>query len=335
MNINKIVLFFFGALLLLTGILLFFNAPPLNMHSDIFPIEKGETLRQISVRLKEKNLIRNNLFLVYLAIAERKQNVQIGNYKIYKGMTSREILKKFLRGDILRRKITIPEGYNLYEIAAKLEENSITSAGDFLEFAFDREFLHSIGITYQSAEGLLFPDTYSFAESQDARDVIIIMHKQYIKIIDSLDFKKQKKLKLDVYEIINLASLIEKEARIPEERKYISAVFHNRLKLKIPLGCDPTVRYAVKKFKNRLSYDDLKYDSPYNTYLHSGLPPTPICSPGRDSIAAALNPVKTGYLYFVSRNDGSHFFSKTLAEHNKAVDFYQKGIDNGFIDKQK
>jgi UPF0755 protein len=335
MSFKKIFLFMFGSLLILAGLFFYFNSPPLKMRSDTFLIERGESLSHVAVRLKEKSLISNKFFFVYLAAAEGRRNIITGNYKIYRGMTSREIINIFSRGDILRRKITIPEGYNLYEIAARLEENAITDKDDFMQFAFDREYLQSIGISSQSAEGLLFPDTYTFAENQDARDVIIIMHKQFLSVAKSLNYKNIKKLKLNMYDIINLASLIEKEARIPGERKYISAVFHNRLKRKIPLGCDPTVRYAVKNFNERLTYEDLKYESLYNTYLHTGLPPTPICSPGKDSILAAMNPVKTDYLYFVSRNDGSHYFSKTLKEHNGAVEFYQKGINNGFIDRQK
>jgi UPF0755 protein len=335
MNFKKIIVFISGSLLILAGIFLYFNSPPLHMRSDTFLIEKGESLNHVAGRLKEKSLISNDIFFVYLAILEGRQNVITGNYKIYRGMTSREIIKKFSRGDILRRKVTIPEGYNLYEIAAKLDENAITDADDFLEHAFDQEYLKSIGINIQSPEGMLFPDTYTFTENQDARDVILIMHKQFLSIIKSLNYKNAKKLKLSRYDIINLASLIEKEAQVSGERKYISAVFHNRLKQRIPLGCDPTVRYAVKNFNGRLTYGDLKYESPYNTYLHYGLPPTPICSPGKDSIVAALNPAKSDYLYFVSRNNGSHYFSKTLKEHNSAVEFYQKGIDNGFIDRQK
>ena len=144
-----------------------------------------------------------------------------------------------------------------------------------------------------------------------------------------------KKLNLNSDTLINLASLIEKEAKLPSERNLISAVFHNRLKRGIALYCDPTVRYAVKKFKGRITYSDLKTDSPFNTYKYRGLPPTPICSPGKESIIAALNPAKSSYLYFVARDDGSHYFSKTLKEHNRAVDYYQKGINNGFVDSQK
>ncbi len=153
-------------------------------------------------------------------------------------------------------------------------------------------------------------------------------------ILNSIDLSNLGKLNLSTKQLLILSSIIEKEAKIPSERVLISAVFHNRLKRGIPLYSDPTIRYALKKFKGRIRYKDLKYDSPYNTRIYKGLTPTPICSSGKDSTIAALNPAKSDFLYFVARNDGSHYFSKTLKLHNKAVDYYQKGIGNGFIDNQ-
>ena len=334
MNFIKNILLAAGIILIVAGLLMYLNTPPSGMQDRAFLVAKGESLSHVASRLKQENLIKHEKFFVYLALTEGKSAIQAGKYKIYGGMSSRDIIRKLSAGDILRRKVTIPEGFNLYEIAQRLEDNNIADADEFLEYSFDSIFLKSIGINYESAEGLLFPDTYTFAEGQDARDIIIIMHNNLKKIIASVNWQNLDKYRLNRYELIKLASLIEKEARVQHERKHISAVFHNRLKKRMKLDCDPTVRYAVKKFKAGLTYSDLKYDSPYNTYLYSGLPPTPICSPGKQSILAALNPVKSGYLFFVARNDGSHYFSKTLREHNKAVDFYQKGINNGFIDRQ-
>jgi UPF0755 protein len=335
MKFIKKLLLSAGIVLIAAGFLFFLNSPPRNMQDDSFLVEKGESLSHAASRLKEKNLINNEKFFVYFALLEGRSNILAGKYKIYSGMTTRAIGKKLSSGDIIRHKVTIPEGFNLYETAQRLDETGIVTANDLLEYAFDRVFLSSIGIDGESAEGLLFPDTYSFAEAQDARDIIIIMHNNFKSIIKSVNLKNLDKYHFNIYELINLASLIEKEARIETERKYISAAFHNRMDKRMKLDCDSTIRYGLRKFRDRLTYNDLKYDSPYNTYLHSGLPPTPICSPGKNSILAALNPAKSGYLFFVARNDGSHYFSKTLTEHNKAVDFYQKGINNGFIDKQK
>jgi UPF0755 protein len=160
------------------------------------------------------------------------------------------------------------------------------------------------------------------------------MHRRLLREISGIDEAKGMN-RGRIKELLTLASLIEKEASIPAERKLVSSVFHNRMKRGMRLDCDPTVRYAVKNFDRPLTYRDLASDSPFNTYRHRGLPPTPICSPGREALLAALRPAKTDYLFFVARNDGSHYFSTSLREHNRAVDYYQKGINNGFRDKQR
>lgn len=332
--VKKIIILSTGVIFILSGIFFLLNSPPEYMGDEIIYIKKGESISSTAAYLKGKNLIRSSIFFKFLAVSQ-SANIIIGKYKIFKGMSSNEILKRLSKGDVLKREVTIPEGFNLYETGERLSDNSICGYNDFIKYAFDRDFLTSTGIFSSSAEGFLYPDTYIFAEGKNAGDIIIIMHNRMKEVLDSIDLSNLKSLNLNIDKLINLASLIEKEAKLPEERKYISAVFHNRLKRDIALYCDPTVRYAVKKFKGRITYNDLKVDSPFNTYRYKGLPPTPICSPGKDSIVAALNPAETNYLYFVAREDGSHYFSKTLKEHNRAVEFYQKGIDNGFIDDQE
>lgn len=172
-------------------------------------------------------------------------------------------------------------------------------------------------------------------EESDARYIIKIMNERLKHILNDIDLSGLNKLKLNMHELLTFASLIEKEAKIPSERKYISAVFHNRRRFGMKMDCDPTVRYAVKKFTGAIYRKDLESESPYNTYVHYGLPPTPISSIGMDSIISALNPAPVDFLFFVARNNGSHYFSRTLKEHYRAVDYYQKGIKNGFIDKQR
>ena len=331
---KKIIISLIGLILIISGTLYWLNSPPDLAREEKIFINKGDSVGSTARLLKEKNLIKNSDFFKFLAIIQRAGVID-GRYKIFKGMTSNEILRRLSRGDILKRKVTIPEGYNIYEIAERLSKEEITGYDDFIRFSFDKDFLLSIGIGSSSAEGYLYPDTYILAEGKDSRDIIIIMHNRLKKVLESIDISNLQKLNLTADKLLNLASLIEKEAKFASERELISAVFHNRLRNGIALYCDPTVRYAVKKFDGRITYRDLQIDSPYNTYKHKDLPPTPICSPGRDSIIAGLNPAKSTYLYFVARNDGSHYFSKTLKEHNRAVDFYQKGINNGFIDYQK
>lgn len=332
---KKTISLIVGTLFISIGVLFYYNSPPSRMQDEIFFIKRGETLRGVAKRLKRLNLITDDNFFTILAIASKKTNVIKGKYKITEGMSSLEILTRLSNGDILRRRLMIPEGFNLYSIAERLSASEITDSDEFLRYSFNREFLKSIGIDSPSVEGYLFPDTYIFAEGQDARAIIKTMHNRLKGILDSFDLSNLKKQNFNIHQLLILASLIEKEAKIPSERGAISAVFHNRMKRGMKLGSCATVLYATRKFKGRIRYRDLRVDSPFNTYIHKGLPPTPICSPGEKSIRAALNPPSIGYLYFVSRNDGSHYFSKNLKEHNRAVDYYQKGIDNGFTDKQR
>ncbi|PKL37452.1 MAG: endolytic transglycosylase MltG [Spirochaetae bacterium HGW-Spirochaetae-1] len=330
----KKILFVIAALLLAAlSTYTWFNSPPPLMHDEAFLVKPGESLHSVGVHLKEQNLIRSVPFFKAASYITMQRHIRTGKYKIYKDMTTMEIFRKLASGEIITRKVTIPEGFNLYQIAERLDENDITGEGKFLYAAFDGSFLQSIGIRSLSAEGYLFPDTYVFPEDCDARDVIIMMHKRMQSVLKELGARGDGGM--SVHEILTLASLVEEEAQVPSERPYIASVFHNRLARDWRMDCDPTVRYAVKKFTGSITLRDLETDSPYNTYKVKGLPPTPITSPGRDAIKATVKPMKTSYLFFVARNDGSHYFSKTLREHNKAVLYYQRGEKVDFRDNQK
>ena len=318
---KKIIIIIILLASIVSGPLCYFNVPPPAMRDRIFTVRYGETIRAIARNLERSECVKSENFFVYASYALRRRSVRAGRYRIFVGMTSIEILMKLSRGEILTRRITVPEGFNLYQIADRLAANEITDAGPFLNFARDAAFLESLNINAPSAEGYLFPDTYVFAEGSDARDIITAMRRKTGRVIGDAPHSDAG---MSVHEILTLASLIEKEARIPSERDLISSVFHNRLRRYMKLDCDPTVRYAVKKFSGPIYVSDLNADSPYNTYRRGGLPPTPICSPGRESIMAALHPKKSDYLYFVAKNDGSHYFSKTLKEHNGAVRLFQR-----------
>lgn len=324
-----------GLFVITTGLFYFNNSAPFFMKEHIFTVNYGDSISKAAYNLEENNLITNKKFFKGLSYLFRRRYIKAGKYKIYEGMTSKEILYKLSKGEVITKRVTIPEGYNMYQIADRMDNENICSSGKFLHYAQDKSFLNSIGIKYISIEGYIFPDTYVFPEESDARDVIAAMHNKMKKVLRSLGTNEFHNLNKKTHDMLILASLIEKEAKVPEERVYVSSVFHNRLKRNMRMDCDPTVRYAVKKFEGRITYRDLKYESPYNTYTRKGLPPTPIASPGKEAILAAINPKKTTYLYFVARNDGSHYFSKSLREHNKAVNYYQKGIMGGFTDRQR
>ncbi len=331
---KRLILFVTGAGILMAGSAVYLNTPPPEMRKQVFTVKYGEPLRGIARNLHRKNCIRDENFFIIGSYLLRRKYVKAGRYNLHEGMSTFDILNKLTRGDVLTRSVTIPEGYNLYQIAERMEAKNITDEERFLYYAFNEDFLVSINIMSPSAEGYLFPDTYVFPEGSDPRDVIARMHNTMERVLSEISPGGVTGPR-EVHRLLIMASLIEEEARVPEERRYISSVFHNRIKRNMRLDCDPTVRYAVKKFTGRITYSDLKYDSPYNTYVRHGLPPTPISSPGRKSIEAALDPAQTVYLYFVARNDGSHYFSKTLKEHNRAVRYYQKGIQEGFVDNQE
>ena len=321
--------------ILFSSTVYYLNRSPSIMHDEVFVIHEGESLRFIASRLERNNLIKNSNFFLASGMLTRGYNYKSGKYKIKSGMTSFDILKVIYQGKVLSEKITIPEGYNIFEIAEKLDDSGITPKKEFLKYCTDRQFLKRIGINSVTAEGYLFPDTYVLNEDMNAGEVIKIMNRRFSNVIESIGMNVIKKSGLSFGDVIKLASLIEEEAAVPSERKYISSVFHNRIKRNMRFDCDPTVRYAVKKFSGKIYFADLKIDSPYNTYLYKGFPPTPISSPGKDSIIAAIYPIESSFLYFVARNDRSHYFSGSLREHNAAVKKYRNGESSGFTDNQR
>ena len=316
-------------LIIPAGVFFHLNSPPRGMQHEKFIVQHGRSLRAVAAELKKNNLIRDDNFFVLLSYLSGRNNIRAGTYEFFPDTGAVRVLAKLARGQVLTCRVTIPEGFNIFQIAKALSSAGITDEEEFLRYCGNRDFLASLSITSPSAEGCLFPDTYVFPEGSDPRDIITAMFRRMRHILEETGSPWAHS---GTFRILILASLVEKEARLPEERVYVSSVFHNRLSRGMRLDCDPTVRYSVKKFTGRITRRDLESDSPYNTYRKKGLPPTPICSPGRASIAAALRPARSPYLYFVARNDGSHYFSKSLREHNRAVRYYQKGEKNGFTD---
>jgi UPF0755 protein len=227
---------------------------------------------------------------------------------------------------VVRYQIIIPEGYTVRQIALRLAEKGIVEQQEeFLSLAFSVNFAGSLGIEGAGVEGYLFPDTYLFPKGVASAEVIRTMVGKFRRVYVPAFSQRAAELGMTDKQIVTLASIIEKETGVPEERPLVSAVFHNRLKRGMPLCSDPTVIYGIKAFDGNLRKLDLMRMTPYNTYLSRGLPPGPIANPGASAIQAALYPAPTNYLYFVSRNDGTHHFSATLREHNEAVWKYQKG----------
>jgi UPF0755 protein len=293
--------------------------------NKIVVIPEGATFLQAAALLEREQLIRSRSRFVILGKSQdADRKIQPGEYEINGAMPPADILSKLLTGRVLLHAVTIPEGYTINQIADVFDEQGIASRGEFLRMASDKSFINSLGISAETVEGYMFPDTYRFARATPAKEVIRTMVDQLGRVVTEEWQTRAKEMNLTVHQVLTLASVIEKETGARDERPHISSVFHNRLKKRIPLQSDPTVIYGLTNFDGNLRKKDLSHPSRYNTYRWAGLPPGPIANPGADSIRAALYPASSKYLYFVSRNDGTHHFSATLMEHNRAVEKYQK-----------
>ena len=294
-------------------------------RTTIFEVQPGMTLKQVALELSKMGLIHSpSAFQAIAYIQDKETQVMVGEFSLSPSMLPTEIIQRITSGKTVPHPITIPEGYRITEIAALLHEQGLADPDTFIRLTQDKDLIQSLGIPTDTLEGYLFPETYHFSKFTPETKIIR-------KMIDT--FKEQtsktqllqiaKESSLSWHQIITLASLIEKETGLDSERKMISSVFHNRLRKNMRLQTDPTVIYAIEKFDGNIRKRDLKIDSPYNTYRYKGLPPGPIASPGIKSIIAAMSPVESDRLYFVSQKNGSHYFSSTLTEHNQAVQKYQ------------
>ena len=293
-------------------------------------VEQGEPLSSVVDKLKGAKVISNKtLFSLWATLTARDKKIQRGLYRFDLPVSPREILDRMEHGKGVFRRVTIPEGQTVKQIAELLEKAGIASKDRFLAQTGDPDLLRSLELKDKGVEGYLFPDTYYFVPFISEREVLVAMVERFRKAFSPAMRQQADEVGLSPHEVVTLASLIEKETGIDAERPLVAAVFHNRLQLNIPLQSDPTVIYGLKDFAGNLTRKDLQSPSRHNTYLNRGLPPTPICSPGLPSLQAALAPARVPYLYFVSRKDGSHVFSATLEEHNRAVKMYQLGAQRG------
>ena len=297
--------------------------------SRIVLIERGWALPQIAEALNSQGIIRaSSIFQWYVRLAFEPSLLKAGEYQFEGPQNLPAVLEKLRLGQVHHYRITIPEGLALDEIAKRLAENGFGDEENFLQAMQDIDLIGDWDrVADQNLEGYLFPDTYFFPRGVDEREIVQAMVSYFSEIWTSEHSQRAQELELSIREVITLASLIEKETSLDRERPLVSAVFHNRLRQNLKLACDPTVIYAVKlvkEFDGVINQSDLDLDSPYNTYLYAGLPPGPIANPGLQSIEAALYPADVDYLYFVSTNDASHFFSINYRDHNRAVEKYQR-----------
>jgi UPF0755 protein len=300
-------------------------APRLRPPSKTVTIPDRSTFQQVAALLEREELIKSRLAFIWLGrfqSADRK--IQAGEYELNPSMTPAEILSRLTVGQVVLHPILIPEGLTMLQIADIFGQQGLMDRQEALRLMTDPAFIASLGINVGTLEGYLYPDTYKFPKGVKPKEVLTTMV-EHLRQVYGPDLEaRAQELKMTQHEVLTLASVIEKESGSNGEREEISAVFHNRLKKRIPLQSDPTVIYGLPNYDGNIHKKDLLSPSPYNTYRVAGLPPGPIANPGIQSIRATLYPSNSQALYFVSKNDGTHQFSATLAEHNEAVERYQK-----------
>ena len=292
---------------------------------QIVDIPPGTAFTHISRLLHQKGLLGPEWFFQALARVQRVDRKIIpGEYELHAGMRPTALLAKLVNGEVYQHSVTIPEGYNVVQIADILDQKGLADKREILRLNRDPAFIRSVNIKADTLEGYLFPDTYRFARYNPPEFIVQTFVSRFHEMVTPELQAQAKSMGMTLQEVLTLASVIEKETGLATERSLVSGVFHNRLRRNIPLQSDPTVIYALEYFDGNIRKADLSVNSPYNTYKVRGLPPGPIANPGLASIQAALYPTPSDFVYFVSRNDGSHKFSATLDEHNKAVDKYQR-----------
>jgi UPF0755 protein len=292
-------------------------------------LRPGWTTRHIARELQHDGIIRSADAFLLLHYAQGLGSLKAGEYKFEAPANALEVRRRLLHGDVYVRTVQIPEGYNIYDIAAVVEQAGLGSAADFLTAAQGDLFLiKDLDPNAKSLEGYLFPDTYHFTRIDTAHEIVAAMVHRFRQEAQKIGLLRAG----DVHRIVTVASIVEKETAVPGERPEVASVYYNRLGRNMLLGADPSVVYAALvagRYRGTIYLSDLQFDSPYNTYKYAGLPPGPIANPGAASLEAAMNPAQTEYLYFVSDNNGHHRFSQTAAEHERNVAAYRRAVAEG------
>jgi peptidoglycan lytic transglycosylase G len=290
-------------------------------------IPPGTGTLAIGERLVEAGVVRDQLtFRVALWMSGRATRLKAGEYRFAEAATPADVIGKLARGEVFVVPVTFPEGLTIREMARIVEAKGFGPASAFVDASHDASLVRGLDPTARDLEGYLFPDTYPLSRHADAPGIVRLMIDAFERALTP-DLRAAARARgLTVRQLVTLASIVEKETARPDERPLVASVYENRLRIGMALQCDPTVIFALEqagRYHGNLHHDDLWFDSPYNTYRYPGLPPGPIAAPGRASLEAVVHPADSTYLYFVSRNDGSHEFATTLDDHNRNVQKYQ------------
>ncbi|MEP7307144.1 MAG: endolytic transglycosylase MltG [Acidobacteriota bacterium] len=290
-------------------------------------IPPGSSTKTIGDRLVEAGVVRDPLtYRLALLLSGQARGLKAGEYRFEQAMTPLQVLEKIARGEVYSIAVTFPEGLTIAEMAAIAESHRLGSASAFIAAASDKALVRTLDPLAQDLEGYLFPETYRVSRHTDGPALVRLMVNRFDHVFSPELRRGAEKHGLSVHQLVVLASLVEKETARADERPIVAAVYLNRFRIGMALQCDPTIIFALQRagtYTGNLRREDLALDSPYNTYRYPGLPPGPIAAPGKASLEAVVNSADVDYLYFVSRNDGSHEFAATLAAHNRNVQKYQ------------
>ena len=282
-------------------------------------IKKGESVRAITEQLEQAGVIRNAFVArVYARLSGEASHLQPGDYAFKGSERVPDVIHHLANGDFIVVTIVVPEGLTVFQIAGRIEQAGLGCAVDFERAARDGSLVKALGLTPLGAEGYLFPATYAFPPSVQLNTILAAMLERFFAILTPRVEERMFRLGLTQRELVTMASIVEKEAKLPQERPLIAGVLYNRLRLNMPLQSDPTAQYDYAGSIDS-ALQAVHTPSAFNTYTFVGLPPGPIANPGLASIMAVLYPAQTDYLYFVARDDGSHIFSRSLEQHNRAV----------------
>jgi UPF0755 protein len=304
-----------------------FASIPLDTDSKVKPVvvKKGTHLREVARLLEEEDLIRSSWLFMACSLVAHRGKIIAGEYELSKQMSIVQIAARMAAGQRKVYTLKIVEGYNLNAVGEALEKAGIMDREAFFRLATNDAFLDKLRIPADSLEGYLSPETYFYSKETDVDAFLERIVRRTFAFFEKEDIKtRMAALHMNPYDVLTLASMIEKEAKVEQEKPMISAVFHNRLQIGMSLDSDPTVMYGIGPTPKVLTRVDLDTPTAYNTYRLKGLPKGPICNPSTSSLLAALYPAPSDALYFVSRNDGTHVFSRRMSEHNQFVTIYQK-----------
>jgi len=295
-----------------------------DISERVITVLPGQHFKMIASQLEEAGIIGDSLrFKLFARFKGYDKRIKAGEYRLSAALSPKQVLEIMVSGKVALYKITIPEGYNLVQIAGIVSKMGLAEASVFIQSATDPAIVKALGVEADSLEGYLFPDTYHFPKGLPLDEIMDTMVNRFLEIFSTEWQERARQMDMNVHQVVTLASIIEKETGAAFERPLISSVFHNRLAKGMRLSSDPTVIYGIEDFNGNLTRKHLKTKTPYNTYLNKGLPPGPIANPGLASLEAALYPAETDYLYFVSKKDSTHQFSTTFKEHDRAVRKYQ------------